>query len=92
MSYSVLNTKKIIDVIKYRWVWLVLSFVLLFPGIIAMLYSMKVYPTHTPLLVGIDFTGGTIIQYSVNFNPSEAKDCRFAAVADCRPKQGLSSV
>ena len=32
------------------------------------------------------------LQYSVNFNPSEAKDCRFAAVADCRPKQGLSSV
>ena len=73
MSYSVLNTKKIIDVIKYRWVWLVLSFVLLFPGIIAMLYSMKVYPTHTPLLVGIDFTGGTIIQYSVNESISTDK-------------------
>ena len=26
------------------------------------------YPTHTPLLVGIDFTGGTIVQYSVNEN------------------------
>ena len=73
MSYSVLNTKKIIDVIKYRWVWLALSFVLLFPGIIAMLYSMKVYPTHTPLLVGIDFTGGTIIQYSVNESISTDK-------------------
>lgn len=73
MSYSVLNTKKIIDVIKYRWVWLALSFVLLFPGIIAMLYSMKVYPTHSPLLVGIDFTGGTIIQYSVNESISTDK-------------------
>ena len=73
MSYSVLNTKKIIDVIKYRWVWLALSFILLFPGIIAMLYSMKVYPTHTPLLVGIDFTGGTIIQYSVNESISTDK-------------------
>ena len=73
MSYSVLNTKKIIDVIKYRWVWLALSFVLLFPGIVAMLYSMKVYPTHTPLLVGIDFTGGTIIQYSVNESISTDK-------------------
>ncbi len=66
MSYSVLNTKKIIDVIKYRWIWLVLSLVLLIPGIIAMGYSMKIYPNHSPLLVGIDFTGGTIIQYSVN--------------------------
>lgn len=66
MSYSVLNTKKIIDVIKYRWVWLTISLLLLIPGIIAMGWSMKVYPNHSPLLVGIDFTGGTIIQYSVN--------------------------
>lgn len=66
MSYSVLDTKKIIDVIKYRWIWLALSAILLIPGIFAMGYSMKIYPTHTPLLVGIDFTGGTIIQYSVS--------------------------
>lgn len=65
MSYSVLNTKKIIDVIKYRWIWLTLSVVLLLPGIFAMIYSVFTTPTHTPLLVGIDFTGGTIIQYSV---------------------------
>ncbi len=70
MSYSVLNTKKFIDVIKYRWLWLAISFIFLFPGIIAMIWSMKVYPTHTPLLVGIDFTGGTIIQYAVNKNIS----------------------
>ncbi len=66
MSYSVLNTKKVIDVIKYRWIWLTLSLILLLPGLFAMFWSIKVYPTHTPLLVGIDFTGGTIIQYSVN--------------------------
>lgn len=66
MSYSVLNTKKIIDVVKYKWLWILISAILLLPGIIAMCWSMKVYPTHTPLQVGIDFTGGTIIQYSVN--------------------------
>lgn len=73
MSYSVLNTRKIIDVIKYRWIWLALSAILLLPGIVAMFWSMKVYPTHTPLLVGIDFTGGTIIQYSVNNDISTEK-------------------
>ncbi len=73
MSYSVLNTKKFIDVIKYRWIWLIISFILLFPGVIAMIWSMKVYPTHTPLLVGIDFTGGTIIQYSVDKEISTAE-------------------
>ena len=68
MSYSVLDTKKIIDVIKYRWVWFALSLCLLAPGIIAMCYSTINYPTHTPLRVGIDFTGGSITQYSVNSN------------------------
>ncbi len=66
MSYSVFSTKKFIDVVKYRWVWLIVSLILLLPGIIAMGWSMKMYPTHTPMPVGIDFTGGTIIQYSVN--------------------------
>ena len=66
MSYSVLNTKKILDVVKYRWVWLSLSFILLFPGILAMFWSMYKYPNHSPLLVGIDFTGGTIVQYAVD--------------------------
>ncbi|MBQ3642741.1 protein translocase subunit SecF [bacterium] len=66
MSYSVLDTKKIIDVVKYRWVWFLLSAILLLPGIFAMGYSMIKYPTHTPLMVGIDFTGGTIVQYAVS--------------------------
>lgn len=68
MSYSALNTKKFIDVIKYRWVWLTITILLLLPGIVAMFWSMKVYPNHSPLLVGIDYTGGTIIQYAVNKN------------------------
>ncbi len=66
MSYSVLDTKKIINVVKYKWLWIAISVIFLLPGIIAMLWSMKTYPTHTPLLVGIDFTGGTIMKYAVN--------------------------
>lgn len=66
MSYSVLDTKKLIDVVKYRWLWIIITTILLLPGIIAMIYSSIVYPNHAPLLVGIDFTGGTIVQYSVN--------------------------
>ena len=66
MSYSVLNTKKIIDIVKYKWVWMIVSAILLLPGIIGMGYSSVKYQTHTPLLVGIDFTGGTIVQYAVS--------------------------
>ena len=42
-----------------------LSAVLLLPGIVAMIISMATYSSHTPLKVGIDYTGGTISQYSV---------------------------
>lgn len=86
MSYSVLNTKKVIDVIKYRWIWLTLSAILLLPGIFAMFWSVKVYPTHTPLLVGIDFTGGTIIQYAVNENISTDK------IGDIRTKLNNNNI
>ena len=63
---NVIGNKNIIDIVKYRWVWLILSLVLILPGLGAMIYSSVVYPTHTPVKVGIDFTGGTVIQYGVN--------------------------
>ncbi len=66
MANTLLNTKKIIDVVKYRWIWFIFSMLLIVPGIIAMIYSMMIYPNHAPLRVGIDFTGGTIVQYSVD--------------------------
>lgn len=54
-----------IHVVKYRWIWMILSALMLLPGIVAMIFSMMTYPSHTPLKVGIDYTGGTISQYSV---------------------------
>lgn len=54
-----------VHVVKYRVLWMCLSALLLIPGIIAMIYSMITYPTHSPMKVGIDYTGGTILQYSV---------------------------
>ena len=80
MSYSVLNTKKVIDVVKYRWLWIIITTLLLLPGIVAMIYSSIVYSNHSPLLVGIDFTGGTIMQYSVE------KDVATTDIANLRVK------
>ena len=56
---------KAVHVVKYRILWMCLSALLLLPGIGAMIYSMVTYPTHTPVKVGIDYTGGTILQYGV---------------------------
>jgi preprotein translocase subunit SecF len=42
-----------------------LSVLLLLPGIVAIIYASAVNPDHIPLKVGIDYTGGTILQYGV---------------------------
>ncbi len=58
-----MDTKKgILDIVKYKWVCIGLTALFLLPGIIAMGYST--YINKTPLLLGIDFTGGTMIQYA----------------------------
>ena len=58
--------RHIINVVKYRWVWMGLTTILLLPGIIAMIYAAIINPNHSPLKLGIDYTGGTILQYSVD--------------------------
>ena len=55
-----------IHVVKYRVLWMCLSAMLLLPGICAMIYSATTSDNHSPLKVGIDYTGGTILQYGLN--------------------------
>ena len=54
-----------LDIVKHKFMYLAISAILLIPGIIAMVYSMITYDTHTPVKVGIDYTGGTTLQYGV---------------------------
>ncbi len=88
MSETILHHKKIIDVVKYRWVWFSLSFLLVVPGIVAMIYSMVTYPTHYPVKVGIDFTGGTISQYSVQ---KDIPNDEIAVIRTKLEKAGIES-
>jgi len=60
------NNKGLLHVVKYRWVWMAFSLCLLLPGIIGMGYLSFTSDNHAPLKVGIDYTGGTVLQYSVN--------------------------
>ncbi len=57
--------KNLIHIVKFRWLWMAFSALLLIPGIIAMIYSSVTYSNHAPLKVGIDYTGGTILQYGL---------------------------
>ena len=62
-----------LNLVKYRFLFLAISAILLLPGIVAMIYSTITYPTHTPLKVGIDYTGGTTLQYGVKESISNNK-------------------
>lgn len=64
-SQTVGTNKHLIDIVKYRFWWFALSAILILPGLVAMVYSSIIYPNHAPLKVGIDYTGGTILQYSI---------------------------
>ncbi|MCI1273631.1 MAG: protein translocase subunit SecF [Clostridiaceae bacterium] len=59
------SKKHKVHIVKYRWLWMGLSACLLIPGICAMIYSSIHYESHAPLKVGIDYTGGSILQYGV---------------------------
>ena len=61
-----MENKHLVHVVKYRWVWMGLSALLIIPGVILMIYATIVSPEHTPLKVGIDYTGGTVLQYAVD--------------------------
>lgn len=63
-----ITSRHIIDIVKYRVVWLCISALLLLPGVCALIYSTIHNENHIPLKVGIDYTGGTILQYGVDKN------------------------
>lgn len=54
-----------LNIVKYRVLCLCISAALLIPCIGSMIYSSITTPTHSPVKVSIDYTGGTILQYGV---------------------------
>ena len=54
-----------LNIVKYRVLCLCISALLMIPCFGTMVYSTIVSPTHTPVKVSIDYTGGTILQYGV---------------------------
>jgi preprotein translocase subunit SecF len=54
----------LIDVIKHRWIYIGISLAFLVPGLIFIVLSCLNYPNHAPIRMGIDFTGGTLLQYT----------------------------
>ena len=55
-----------VDIVKYRNIWIGISLAITIPGIIGI--AMCCYEFKAPLKPGIDFTGGSILQYE--FGPN----------------------
>ena len=78
MANPILNNKNIIDVVKFKWWCIALTCLFLVPGILAIGYSLAKY--HTPLKLGIDFTGGTMIQYGFNRDITKADEGKIRTI------------
>jgi preprotein translocase subunit SecF len=50
-----------IDIVKYRRIWIGISLAITIPGLIGIIACLLTF--HAPLKPGIDFTGGSILQY-----------------------------
>ncbi len=76
---NLIKSSYLIDVVKHRWHYLTISIVMLIPCILAMLYLMFTQPNHSPVKLGIDFTGGTILQYGIenSVTPEKISTIRF---------------
>lgn len=77
-----------LDIVKHKFIYLAVSAILLIPGIIAMIYSSITYETHTPVKVGIDYTGGTTLQYGVKESISNDK---LSTVRNALEKSGIET-
>ncbi len=58
-----ITSRNFINIVKYKFIWLCVTAMLLLPGTLALIYGGIV--NHSPLKVGIDYTGGTILQYGI---------------------------
>ena len=65
-----ITSRNFINIVKYKFIWLCVTAILLLPGTLALIYGGIV--NHSPLKVGIDYTGGTILQYGIQDDMSNA--------------------
>jgi len=72
-------TKNLVDVVKYRNIWFGISLLVTIPGFIAVIMCMVQF--HAPLKPGIDFTGGSIMQYQ--FEKPVSLESVHKVLAEC---------
>lgn len=78
-----------IDVLKQMWIYLLITFLLIIPGLVVMGISVASYSNHAPLRLGIDFTGGTLLQYGFIKELNQEKD--IPKMREALEKMGITN-
>ncbi|MDX2085454.1 MAG: protein translocase subunit SecF [Candidatus Melainabacteria bacterium] len=60
---SLANRNGPVDIVKHRWAYLLITIALLLPGLYFLIQGAMEHPNYIPLRLGIDFVGGTIVEY-----------------------------
>ena len=81
-----ITSRNFINIVKYKFIWLCVTAILLLPGTLALIYGGVV--NHSPLKVGIDYTGGTILQYGV---PEDISNAAMSALRSDLEKAGIEN-
>ena len=88
MANTIIKDNYKINITKYRWFWVCFSSILLLPCIVAILFLMITQSNHAPLKLGIDFTGGTILQYSVD---GKVETSKIETIKDALLAKGIKT-
>ncbi len=81
-----ITSRNIINIVKYKFVWLCVTAILLLPGVLGLIYGG--IKNHSPLKVGIDYTGGTILQYGVQ---EDISNTGLASLRSSLEKAGIEN-
>src|SRR5690349_2914740 len=71
-----------LDVFKYRWIYLGLSILFLIPGIYFLIINMTDPEIKAPVRLGIDFRGGTLLEYGFSKPVTQSDVANIHTVLD----------
>lgn len=63
---SLIKSNYKLPLTRLRKVWLTITTILLIPCVLGIIYLMATQSNHAPLKLGIDFTGGSIMQFNLD--------------------------